>query len=352
MLDTESADLIETPPGEHSREVYGLPSAASAEFPELVAAISVDDTERVRALVGRNPALVGERLTLQSSLPLTLAAHECSIGAFKALLDAKADPAADHHAALFKACTRDCPEIVGLLIECGADVNAEIPAYGPVLMAACECHALQCARLLLEHGADPNRRSAGRPAVVNPFLATPLGMAIGTQVRSSHLHALVNALIDAGASYEAGPAMDLHRGDLKSFRERVQRDPALPRQHFSLPYGNTPLEGATLLHVAAEYGEVEAAHVLLDAGTPVDARAGERPDGVTPLFHAAASYENFGLEMLRLLLERGADPNAEAAIDVDGSSRIYTPLSWARVGPGSGTSREEIRLLKQHGAHA
>ncbi len=68
---------------------------------------------------------------------------------------------------------------------------------------------------------------------------------------------------------------------------------------------NPHVEGSTgdgLLHVIAVWGDVEAARVLLDAGVEID-RPGE--DGFTALHEAVSQGHP---EVVRLLLERGADP--------------------------------------------
>ena len=40
-------------------------------------------------------------------------------------------------------------------------------------------------------------------------------------------HALVNALIDAGAEWGDGPVMDIHRGDLATLEQRLDDEPTL-----------------------------------------------------------------------------------------------------------------------------
>jgi ankyrin repeat protein len=62
--------------------------------------------------------------------------------------------------------------------------------------------------------------------------------------------------------------------------------------------------------VAAEYGNVEAARLLLDRGADVNARATADEAGIggqTPIFHAVTHYGDWGLQVARLLLDRGAD---------------------------------------------
>ena len=65
-----------------------------------------------------------------------------------------------------------------------------------------------------------------------------------------------------------------------------------------------------MLHVAAEFGIVEAATLLLDRGAEVNARATVDEAGVggqTAIFHAATQFRDDGLPMAQLLVEHGAD---------------------------------------------
>jgi ankyrin repeat protein len=70
------------------------------------------------------------------------------------------------------------------------------------------------------------------------------------------------------------------------------------------------LRGATLLHVAAEYGLFEASHLLLDRGADVNARADTDANGVggqTPIFHALTHFKGVNPDVAQLLIARGAD---------------------------------------------
>ncbi|XP_023322574.1 uncharacterized protein LOC111696970 isoform X12 [Eurytemora carolleeae] len=76
---------------------------------------------------------------------------------------------------------------------------------------------------------------------------------------------------------------------------------------------STTKKGFTPLHLAAKYGNIKVAKLLLGKETEVDA---EGKNGVTPL-HVAVHYDNTALALL--LLERGASPHAAA-------KNGYTPL--------------------------
>ena len=65
--------------------------------------------------------------------------------------------------------------------------------------------------------------------------------------------------------------------------------------------------GFTPLHFAAEYSSVEAARRLLDRGAKVDVT---NMHGNTPLFSAVFNSKGQG-ELIKLLLEHGADPEKE-----------------------------------------
>jgi ankyrin repeat protein len=83
-------------------------------------------------------------------------------------------------------------------------------------------------------------------------------------------------------------------------------------------------EDHRVLTDAADHGHTEAVRLMLDLGFPADARSGQ-DNGATAL-HLAAAAGSLGT--VRLLLERGAD------IEVRDTAWNSTPLEWAIVGSG------------------
>jgi ankyrin repeat protein len=115
----------------------------------------------------------------------------------------------------------------------------------------------------------------------------------------------------------------------------------------------TPLDGTTLLHLCADYDELDIARWLLERGMDVNLRAevgAGRFGGHTALFGTVVSQANFWMNyqgrgpylapMAQLFLEHGADPNIRASLSKqlhpgygDETRHDYhdvTALSWGR----------------------
>jgi ankyrin repeat protein len=156
--------------------------------------------------------------------------------------------------------------------------------------------------------------------------------------------------------------LDLLRGRLDRLAEQIGADPALANRHFDeLDCGKSggrslTLQGGTLLHVAAEFGHPAAAALLLDRGADVNARTAVDADGVggqTAIFHAATQFDDGGLPVAQLLVERGADLTVRVKLPGDyerpGEIVECTPLGYALLFGGS-RERRTVALLRERGA--
>ena len=336
---------------------YGFPSwpklkahvESFDQIGQLKAAIDGNDLARVQALMTRNPELHTAPLGYGKNGPLTWVA-ECRVPweppspARLAMAEWMIANGSDVHQGgdgpLMRAALNGYRiPMMELLVAHGADVNAEWGGDFPIIFASCESMDPQALEWLLDHGARPNCGNArGR--------GTALDYVIGTYARSpERLSACIDLLLAAGGTtrYDAPGVLDVLRGRLDRLAERLDADPRLVHRRFpELDCGSTGgrrllLQGATLLHVAAEFGRVDAARLLLDRGADVDARATVDEAGVggqTAIFHAVTQWGDAGLAMTQLLVERGADLGVRVTLPghyerPDEFVRC-TPLGYAR----------------------
>lgn len=211
---------------------------------------------------------------------------------------------------------------------------------------------------LLDHGANPNCAKPNRK-----YPGTALDYVIGTYWRSQQLGACIDILLAAGGvtRHNVPPVLDLLRNRLDHLAEQLDADPALLHQRFpELDFGVTgrrllSLRGATLLHVAAEYGNVGAATLLLDRGADVNAQATLDEQGIggqTPIFYAVTQFGDWGSPTAQLLAERGADLSLRAKLpghyQRPGEVVECTPLGYAELFPGD--ENKTVAFLRDRGA--
>ena len=232
-----------------------------------------------------------------------------------------------------------------LLVSHGADVNALWHGHFPIIFAPCESMDAAALKWLLDHGASPNRRDHGYQISGHGYPGTALDYLISSYARSmERLSACVDVLLEAGGEtrFDTPGLLAVLRGRLDHLEELIDGDPGLPGKRFSeLDCGQSGgrsllLQGGTLLHVAAEYGNTAACGLLLDSGANVNARATTDAAGVggqTPIFHAVTQFDDGGLPVTELLLERGADL----------AVRVKLPGDYERPGRSSSARPWDMR---------
>lgn len=193
-----------------------------------------------------------------------------------------------HYSAIQTAMEESTPEIVSLLLDHGARVNAVTPNGVPILMAAGIRGKKEMVRLLLERGADPNL-----PCITSGSETYVLSYCHGNAD-------IMKLLLDAGASLNKSPGLPF---DVLSGIRTPQALQLLK------PYGITlqtrSVDGDTALKNAICRGDTEQVKFYLEQGA--DANEADR-NGLVPLYHAIGIKGK--PEITNLLIEHGANVNA------------------------------------------
>ena len=137
---------------------------------------------------------------------------------------------------------------------------------------------------------------------------------------------LVDPILDANPPLDVFDAAAVGRS--RGLEELLDGEPDLARAWST--------DGFTALHLAAFFGQEDAARLLVERGAEVNLVARNPKIVVTPL-HSAAAGSHPGI--VKLLLEHGADPNAAQ----DGG---FTPLHSA----AQNDDRESAEALLEAGA--
>lgn len=344
------------------------------EVGELKQAIDANDFARVQTLITRNPALHKAPLGYGKDGPLTWVA-ECRVPweppspARLAMAEWMIMHGSDVHqggdAPLMRAALKaDRIPMMEVLVSHGADVNALWHGSYPIIFAPCESMDPDALQWLLDHGSDPNPRDHVYEISGHSYPGTALDYLIAGYARSpAKLSACIEVLLRMGGEtrFNAPPVLALLRGQLDRLSRLIDADPGLVNRRFpELDCGQTGgrsllLKGGTLLHVAAEYGNVTAIALLLDMGADVNACASVDDAGVggqTAIFHAATQFDDAGLPSTQLLLKRGADLTLRVKLPghYERPDEIVecTPLEYALLFGGD-SQRRTVALLRARG---
>ena len=350
---------------------YGLVS-----WPRLVLACRLtdaiwrDDIDLVRDLVLKHPNLMHEDargVKGNWGPPMSYAAN---LGRDRIIAMLRDLGAADLQSAFDRAALQGRIETARQLYAMGAR-----PERDAVMGPAETLHASGLA-FLLDLGAPLSDQNGNRLA--------PVAMMLQTYSRNpTGKHQCLELVANQGIELPDTAPMAVHRGRIDLLEEHLHRDPRLLTRTFShreifppelgchadesLALHGTPLAGSTLLHMCVDYDEMEMARWLLDRGADPNATAAIDADGFgghTPLFGCVVSQpfrcsRQQDAAFTRLLLDKGADPNRRASLRkrlrfvTDESMHEYhgvTPLAWGdRFHDQDWVNREAMKLIVEAG---
>ena len=311
-------------------------SYGAASWPRLVQSCNLidaiwrDDLEAVRELVTKHPNLLHENAGIRNrnwGPPMTYAANLGRDSIIRMLYDLGAR---DLKSAIDRAILQSKIVTARMLYELmGSPTPPEGALGGPAYTLSASGTAFA-----LEVGVQVVDQNGNRLA--------PVDVVLETDSRNPQAkHDILEMYVQRGLELPDTPVMALHRGRIDLLEEHLRRDPELLRRTFTheeiyppdlgchdeiLATQGTPLKGTTLLHMCADYDEIEIARWLLERGMDPNVKAAVDKDGFgghTALFATVVSQPNFWMNyqdqpqvapFTQLLLDHGADPNIRASL--------------------------------------
>lgn len=220
-------------------------------------------------------------------------------------------------------------ELAALLLKAGAKAETQTPDGVTPLSLAAQARSFEISKLLLDAGADANERFPGGETILmtaartgNPEL---LGLLLmhGARVNEKGAAFGETALMIAAEADQAEAARVLiaHGAEVNGRSAKLE----YPKDRFGLegvltilPHGDW-----TPLMYAAREGSAAAARILAESGAEVNA---VDPDGTSPLELAIL---NGHFDTAAVLLEKGADPNLA---DSAGMGPLYATVDMNTLG--------------------
>jgi ankyrin repeat protein len=240
---------------------------------------------------------------------LQAACRSGSIDTVRMLVNHGADvnPEDGDQCALHAAASTGNVEVLYELLNSGASVNAVDIASRTALFQASQSGQVEVVRTLLEHGADVNLRSIFGTALQEAF-GGPIGTDYPQALRSDHT-TIVQLLLDHGADVNGHP-----RGSSPVFSLAcASGDAELVRM--LLDYGAVVNADdgwyGTAVSAAAYYGHRDVVQILVDRGADINAQGGRY--GPALLSACSPAWNCIDAELVRYLLDNGADPNARGS---------------------------------------
>ena len=300
----------------------------SAAVPvSLIEAVKAGDAQAVRAILKQRADVNASEADGMTALHWAVRAND--MDTMQLLLRSGANAKAANRygvTPLSLAATNGNAAMIEALIKSGADPNAALPEGETVLMTAARTGKPDPVKALVARGANVNAREKWQEETALMFAA------------AENNAAAVKVLVEAGAD------MNVH--------SKVWNFPEYKYETNGMAVFQLPRGGWTALMYAARQNAMDAAAMLADLKADLNATD---PDGTTALQLAIL---NVHYDLAALLLKKGADPNVA---DNSGMSALYAAADM-RSPAGMMTrpnpkltdeidAAEMIKILLEHGAN-
>ncbi|MEJ0037703.1 MAG: ankyrin repeat domain-containing protein [Gammaproteobacteria bacterium] len=300
--------------------------ATGSPPPPLVAAVRNRDSAKALELLAAHPQVDVNQRAADGTTALHWAVYNNDAALVDRLLGAGANPNArnDYNSMpLVEAAVVGNAEIIKKLLKGGADVESANADGQTALMVIARSSNVEAAKLLLKAGANVNAHETWRGQTALMWAAA--------QSQPEMVRLLVSHRAEVNA-----------RSSLTNFERQVTAEPRMQQR---------PSGGLTPLLYAARSGCLACAEELVRSGADINL---PDPDGVTPLVMAGL---NFGFDVGALLVKKGAELNVW---DTWGRSPLYAVVDMNTLPTGGRADRPSsdattgtalVKMMLERGAN-
>ena len=242
------------------------------------------------------------------------------------------------------------PAIIDALVNAGANVNAATTTGATPLMLAAAAGQVEAVKALLAHQADPNARETANGQTALMFAAARDRSDVVAELLQHGADAsIASKVVDLTGVVAPEEALQNEIRDRQNAESaaRTGAQPPPPREvdptkgvaGRTRPYLFNELigkqGGLTALHFAARQGAARAVEALVESGA--DVNAASPADGTTPIVIATINGQ---FDLAKYLLDHGADPNMPsdagmtplyATINIEWAPRMFYPQPRAQL---------------------
>ncbi len=223
------------------------------------------------------------------------------------------------------------------------------------IVTAIELHDAEAIAAHFKNGLDPNSEFRGEPLIYE---------LISEYARGPRFKECFRVFVNHGLQFDDRALLAVFLDDAVSLEAELRSDPGALDRKYSFKSAFTPMTGASLLHICAEFNHLSCAKTLVNYGMDINTRAGTDENGFggqTPIFHTVNQSQNRSADMLHYLLDQGAGLEITVAGLIWGKGYEWetlipsvNPVSYAMMGLLPQMHRDEatissvVTLLLRH----